>query len=165
MSIPEVQWFVRGPKVAIFEMPSAVDIDVSGLGPKAPPRALKVDGTEEIDPNDILAEFPAELQADAALQLRADDVLARAATLDQEDTRPSMRTYQAGRTGWLVALVAGTTVGIVLATALSIYAAAPIARAPRPHVKAQAVKALVPSAATLGRIVPTVSIDSLPRAR
>jgi hypothetical protein len=64
-----------------------------------------------------------------------------------------------------VSLVVGATFGLVLATALSIYATAPIAHAPRPHVKAQAAKALVPSIATLGRIVPTVTIDSLPRAR
>jgi hypothetical protein len=161
MSIPEVKWFIRGPKVAIFEMPpngTEVQVDVSELRPQR--------GGEEVDPNDILAEFPADNGPDVALELRRpDEILARAATLDLEDTKTSMRAYRSHRTGWLVAIVLGATLGLVLATGLSIYASVPIAHAPRPHVKAQIGKSLVPSVAALGAVVPTVSIDSLPRAR
>jgi hypothetical protein len=172
LSIPEVRWFVRGPKVAIFEMPErdgAVDVDVSELAAPAAQRPLKADQTEEIAPEDILAEMPAEFAPDEALELRRPDtpntVLARAAMLEREDMPTVIRAYKAPRAGWLVAVLVGATFGLVLATALSLFASAPIARAPHPHVKAQAIKALTPNVAALGAVVPTVSIESLPRAR
>ena len=197
MSIPEVRWFVRGPKVAIFEMshgsvdgrrpvavpvdgrrPVAVpvdgpppvaepvDIDVSELGPPPPAshRRLKVDQTEEIDESDILAEFPADLTPETAPSTPALFSRPLASIQEDEPTRPLSRPYRR-RSGWLVAVVVGTVAGLVLATGLSFYARSPILQTARAHTKAASAKSLVPSAARLGAVVPTVNVYSLPRAR
>src|SRR5262249_15074641 len=93
LSIPEVRWFVRGPKVAIFEMPQ------NDAAFEAAARSrLKADQTEEIAPEDILAEIPAEFAP-----ARPDSVLARAETLEREETRTVIRAYKTPRAGWLVA--------------------------------------------------------------
>ena len=161
MSLPEVRWFVRGPKVAIFEMP-AVDIDVSHLGPPPPAshRRIRADQTEEIHESDILAEFPAEVAVERTQRLPRVNL-----AFEDEETRPAIAPYRP-RLGWMIAIIAGTIAGIVLAIGLSFYARAPIARTARAQIKAvAAAKSLAPSAAARGVVVPTVSVYNLPRAR
>ncbi len=153
------QFFVRGPKVAVFELPEAeIDVDVSGLKP---------DATEEIDANDILAEFsvdpeqPFELRVPYALHMRA----AQLTAMLPRDMRaePTPR-----RAGWILAAILGAGVGIGFAALIASYENAPIASAPAPHVlkaSGATMKVLGPQRASVRALIPTVSFDSLPRAR
>jgi hypothetical protein len=189
MTLPEVQWFVRGPKVAIFEVTErgAIPVDIDAAVPtrarppskarlRAGPATTPTDA-EEVDPNDILVELPLDRAAsppivaspEVRIEVSADAVLARAARLDEgcdvdDDTFVGSAPMSRGR--WFTAIAIGAVAGLGLAALLTHYASRPIAQGPRPHVKAvAAAKTYVPSAAMLAQIVPTVSVESLPRAR
>ena len=165
-----------------------------GVDPYAPGEAAsapKDETPEEVDPNDVLAEFPADPEEPFELRV-PQTILSRAAllqaTLPRETLMPSSSsipppmTMEAprveaprearvpeGRLGWLVAPMIGACVGLAVAAVLSYHLApagmAPAALSAGRHLKAHATKVLVEPVAMLEAQVPTVTVDSLPRAR
>jgi hypothetical protein len=183
------EWFARETKTVVFDLPDAEYSDDAERTLRRS-RSAVADSTEEVDPRDVLAEFPLftapatmfvpsarghaspwALPADPEepFELRVPDViLDRAAQLTAglprlTSTRAPSRIE---RTGWVVATVLGACVGILFAGAMAYAAAAPIEPAPAPHLRAApARKALSAPLVALGTGVPTVSFESLPRAR
>ena len=171
------QWLERGTKIAVFDLPDAstdIEIDLSDVEQTRKRKAVPADATDEIRADDILAEFPVDPTQPFHLRV-PDALLARAAQLTAQlprdrdrDTVPPPPRAALRRAAWVFATVIGASVGIVLAAAIAHYESAPIPSAPAHTFKAGTSAKIIAQRASMlgtGVMVPTVSVDSLPRAR
>jgi hypothetical protein len=161
-------WLVRESKVVVFDLPD------SDYGDDAEP----IEAVEEVDPNDVLLELP--MDPEQPFELRVPHmILARAAQLTAALPRhaqvaPDMghqmhqmhQTIERRPSSRLAATVLGACIGIGLAGTMAYAATAPIEPSPSPVLKAAApAKIVAARPVVIGSIVPTVTFDSLPRAR
>jgi hypothetical protein len=203
LTMPHV-WFDRGAKPAVFDLPDASLPNVWVAPPPASDGAAseaaretraarelavaatrpaqlraEADRTEEVDPNDVLAEFPAD--PEQRFELRVPEVLlARVCELTaslprEERLHEAQRSAAAsqevvavrglGRMGWLFATAVGTCAGVAVAAVLAFNMSVAMAPTGAPQKAARsAAKILEARVELVSTAVPTVAFDSLPRA-
>ena len=179
------QWLVRGAKAAIFDLPNPnmeIEIDLSDVERTAKRPALsarkrdddlcETRELEELDEADILVELPADstepfhLVVPDKLHARAAELTAQLRGERERETVPPAAPARGSR--WMVpAFVVGACAVLGFAVAFVAY------NAPIPSSQAHTFKAARPAlkvvarhvSALAGVMVPTVHVDSLPRAR